>query len=655
MKSILNSLALLCLLFYTQTTRAEDGEKTIKKGPPEIELVEIMPSDGGNNLYYMRCVAPAKGQDASGQFTVRFTIRNKESKTLTLTSVKYYFSSGPTKFNKTMKLDHEDPKVGSIKIAKGKDLTWQNNRAYHKVDNAVLFSENLAISVSIHLKFKGYDEPYVISRDLKPYTNLTPGGSYRFPGKESDLRVNEYWYTYGGHGGGGQFYAYDFVVRGWDPVAKKWTNKFPGTDGSKNEHYLAYGKSIIAAADGEVIEVNEGKDENEGNKGGGSGGGNSIKIYNGKETMCYYHMQKNSINKKFLTIGAKVKKGEFIGLLGNSGSSSEPHGHIHVIDDPDGDGQGEFRPLNFSEMHVIDPNAMSSPNPNAGWVKVTDRGLPFLDGRRLMIWPSEDGPKWYPRGKSEVSRRKISAKSYQSELQKIWDCGYYPVWVDAYEVKGDVFFNVVAHPRRAGLDIEVRHGLTGKDFGKEYDKWVEKKGYRLLQLETYNASNKLRYAAIFIKRAGKAEAQPAYNGVSASKHQELFEKYTGMGFVPVNVSVTSIKNTRYYSAFYEKRDVGSVRLKSSLSQQEYQDQFEEMSSKGWEQVYINANTHKGKTEFSVIWYQDAGNNKLGATRKSDSEGFQKRYDQYIDNNFRTRCVTGYGEGKSHYFAGLWLK
>ena len=43
--------------------------------------------------------------------------------------------------------------------------------------------------------------------------------------------------------------------------------------------------------------------------------------------MCFAHFQQHSIK---VTQGQKIKKGDLLGLCGNSGNSSEPHLHLHV-------------------------------------------------------------------------------------------------------------------------------------------------------------------------------------------------------------------------------------------------------------------------------------------------------------------------------------
>src|SRR4029079_7984120 len=45
----------------------------------------------------------------------------------------------------------------------------------------------------------------------------------------------------------------------------------------------------------------------------------------------YAHMQPGSVRVK---VGDKVKPGQVLGLLGNSGNTNTPHLHFHVMDGP---------------------------------------------------------------------------------------------------------------------------------------------------------------------------------------------------------------------------------------------------------------------------------------------------------------------------------
>ena len=256
---------------------------------------------------------------------------------------------------------------------------------------------------------------------------------------------------------------------------------------------------------------------------------------------------------------------------------------------------------------------------------------------------------------AEIAKHGIAESNYQEEFSMIWNSGYYPVWVDAYDVNGKTFFNTVFRPNTNNYDVKVRHDMTKETYQQEYNEWVKQKGYRLQQLDNYNDGGKLKLAAIFIKKTERQQAQPAYHALSPEEHQTLFDKYTGEGYVPVNVSVVSIAGKRYYSAFYEKRNVGGHILKSFLTQQEYQYMFDDNSKKGWEQVYINAYKHDGQTRFSVIWYNNSGYRSSTATRKSTGDSYQQQWETNTANGLLTRCVTGYEEGGKHWFAAHWAK
>jgi murein DD-endopeptidase MepM/ murein hydrolase activator NlpD len=626
-----------------------------KDAAPNIEVMDVNPVDASGSILYLSCAAKTSKDQPTAQLSASFKIKNKEAKPLTLKSIAYTWTSAGKANVRIMVMDIDDETKKEFVIPANSTFSWQNSRDYHDIDNAVFFSAPFPTSLSIRLVFEGHNEPFVINKSLKIYANQVAGGAYSFPGRESDLKEGEYWYAYGGHGGGSQFYAYDFKAIGWDADKKVWTGTFPGKDGSENKNYRAYGKKILSIGDGEVIDFKDGVAENKGDAGGGSGGGNWMKINNGKETICYFHMQPGSLTKSLMKKGAKVKKGDVLGALGNSGSSSEPHGHVQVLDDPDADGDGETRPLNFSGIYIIDKNALTSPDPAAAWEKVDKQGLPFMEGRRCMIWPSAKKPCWYHYGLSEIAKHGVAEASYQEEFNKAWSCGYYPVWVDGYDVNGKTYFNAIFRYNSNNYGVEVKHNMTSESYQAAYDDWVKKKGYRLQQLDNYLDAGKVKWAAVFIKKPGGAQAQPAYHAQSPEQHQTLFEKYTGEGYVPVNVSVVSAGGKRYYSAFYEKRNVGGSVLKSFLSQTEYQQLYDDMSSKNWEQVYINAYHHDGQTRFSVIWYEKSGQQSSTATRKSSSESYQDKWEVHTGDGLLTRCITGYEEGGKPWFAAHWSK
>lgn len=106
-------------------------------------------------------------------------------------------------------------------------------------------------------------------------------------------------------------------------------------DIKKNKNWNTYGIELISVADGKVIDIKDGIIENEPLSEEMAVritketiGGNYIIIDIGNDIHAIYgHLIPNSLK---VSIGDNVKKGQVIGLLGNSGNSDAPHLHFHL-------------------------------------------------------------------------------------------------------------------------------------------------------------------------------------------------------------------------------------------------------------------------------------------------------------------------------------
>jgi murein DD-endopeptidase MepM/ murein hydrolase activator NlpD len=123
-----------------------------------------------------------------------------------------------------------------------------------------------------------------------------------------------------------QRYAFDFVVT--DTAGKSHKG-----EGRANEDYYAFGKEILAPADGTVTDVIEGvRDNVPGSMNPYSALGNAVFIQHREhEVSVMAHFKLGSVRVK---VGDRVTAGQPIGLCGNSGNSSEPHLHHHLQNTP---------------------------------------------------------------------------------------------------------------------------------------------------------------------------------------------------------------------------------------------------------------------------------------------------------------------------------
>jgi len=122
-----------------------------------------------------------------------------------------------------------------------------------------------------------------------------------------------------------QRFAYDLVmVR---------DGKSHSGEGKALTDYYCYGQPILAPAAGTVVTVVDSlPDQAIGSRDPLNPAGNHVVIDHGnREYSLLAHLQPRSVKVR---AGQRVKAGDVLGLAGNSGNTSEPHLHVHLMNAP---------------------------------------------------------------------------------------------------------------------------------------------------------------------------------------------------------------------------------------------------------------------------------------------------------------------------------
>jgi murein DD-endopeptidase MepM/ murein hydrolase activator NlpD len=108
-------------------------------------------------------------------------------------------------------------------------------------------------------------------------------------------------------------------------------------DPKDNKNYRCYGAEALAVADAVVVAVKDGIPENVPGVTSRAVpitletvGGNHVILDLGEGRYAFYaHLQPGSLRVK---VGDKTRRGQVVGMVGNSGNSTEPHLHFHISD-----------------------------------------------------------------------------------------------------------------------------------------------------------------------------------------------------------------------------------------------------------------------------------------------------------------------------------
>ena len=106
-------------------------------------------------------------------------------------------------------------------------------------------------------------------------------------------------------------------------------------DPLRNESYAIYGDEVFAAAPGTIVAIRNDMAENTPpieppfTTFDDVAGNRVVQHLGGDLYALYAHMQPGSVR---VSVGQRVERGQVLGLVGNTGGSSAPHLHFHIMD-----------------------------------------------------------------------------------------------------------------------------------------------------------------------------------------------------------------------------------------------------------------------------------------------------------------------------------
>ena len=474
-----------------------------------------------------------------------------------------------------------------------------------------------------------------------------------------------------------QQYGYDFGGRRYDFDNSRWTSVTTTLDvynaNPTNNKYMIYNKPVYAMRAGKVVGCWRNAPENPRPKLSGDsdvtkpwlhsdfkaglipGGGNMLWVEHDDGTrMLYAHMIPGTIssrlcpnsdslfpapkgsNSEFVYVGveaaqqATISKGQYLGRVGNSGSSTGPHLHVHL------EQAGVGQQIVFNRGIATVPD---NTKPYGGpWVRFASNTIPA--GDQLI---------WAPRTVSDrYARHAVKSEAYQGLFQHLADSGFKPSWLDGYNVSGNVFYNMVWQPS----DISWRsyHGRSSASYQTVFNQAIND-GYVPVHVDSHGTGSGPRYNVIFEK---KPLATLARHDLSYAQHMDVMQQAKDLGMRPVNVSVVSNGADRRYTTLYHKAPVGSWTISSQLSSAAYQNKVLSEKAAGRRPIYVTSYVHNGSVNYSAVFAQfplktwEARHGQSSAT-------YQNNFNSFTAQGFDIDTVAGIDGLNSHSFAAIWTK
>ncbi len=191
------------------------------------------------------------------------------------------------------------------------------------------------------------------------------------------------------------------------------------------------------------------------------------------------------------------------------------------------------------------------------------------------VWEKSGGPAWQ-------AYYAMNRDQYQQKFTELVQQGYRLVYVDGYGVGGQDLYAGIWE-KSAGPDWVAKHGLSRDQYQQAFTE-LSQQGFRLQHVSGYavdvvNGPSKEMYAAIWLKTGGP-EAH-ARHAMTRDQFLQTMAQMTGNGLHLVELSVYSVGPTPLFAAIWERKAGPEWRWMSGYSAGDYQNAFNELSSKGF--------------------------------------------------------------------------
>lgn len=526
----------------------------------------------------------------------------------------------------------------------------------------------------------------VMFSGLAEVPSAAQGASYSLPFKGEDFGDEErvYWHrALHSPDGGVQKFGYDLEARRWLAGEKKWSPTKDG--GTKNTDWFVYGKPVYAMRAGTVIacwrnapdnpqpgtlhdELPDPKVPGETSRIYGGGNGFWIKHDDGSRAE-YAHFVPGSapaalcpnndvllptaisspdVTAAWPQIGVpaerrvRVEQGQFLGLVGNVGTSSNPHLHVHVeTGGTDDTTKSGGTPLDTNFRSGL---AASAAEANKGpWITWTSfAGKPLPPGP-TYVWPSRSVG-------GEYARHGFPAERFGALFQHLTDSGFWPEWIDVYNVAGANFMNYVWRPAQGPFLAWFL--VDGATYQRVFNE-ATGKGFAPVFIESSTSGGQARYTAVFVQN--RPGTYIARHGMTYDQHRAEVSSAAGKGLAPVNVSVVSVGGRLFYTDLFRGADVGSVIVQGEIPEASYQGVYGSQAAAGRAPISLNGYTHQGVPYIAAVFGQPKTAARIDR-HLMNGETYQREYVAALTAGLSTRTVTGIdGSRSEHRFAASWWK
>lgn len=247
-----------------------------------------------------------------------------------------------------------------------------------------------------------------------------------------------------------------------------------------------------------------------------------------------------------------------------------------------------------------------------------------------------------------VAYRDLDSNTFSQRFKNLSDKGYRMIDVDAYSVSGRIRYAMMWQ-RNDGRGWAERRDMTDAQY---HQRWTEyrNRGFRPTDVEAYQVGSNMRYAGIWVENRENIQWS-SWRNMDSQKYGQRFNEMSERGFMLVDMEAYKTPNgTRYAAIWYKNiRNIPWAQLRN-LTRERYQQEVDSRAAAGYRMVDYERYKSGSRTLYAAIWHKDGGPSQIIRTNRSKL-GYANNFREFRDDGYRPIDF----ERDGNRYGAIWVK
>jgi CubicO group peptidase (beta-lactamase class C family) len=252
-----------------------------------------------------------------------------------------------------------------------------------------------------------------------------------------------------------------------------------------------------------------------------------------------------------------------------------------------------------------------------------------------------------------ASQRDLTSQQFSNAFDEYRQQGYMMIDIDAYPDDNGVRYAMIWQENKDKRGWAEHRDMTSDGY---HEKWEEykAKGFRPLDVEAYQSGSQLKWAGIWVQNK-EGFAWSSHRGLDSDAYGKLFNEKTQAGFRLADMEVyNTTDGLRYAAIWYQNTDNRSWAQLRGMTREKYQEEVDKRSAQGMHVVDFESYQTSGGQRYAAIWEYKQGFGWQTRTDRTEKQ-FANLWRQYRDEGYRLVDFERYSTPNGPRYAGIWME